>query len=263
MDHTDKIFAYCERGLDPGFWAEPFNALTNFGFIFAGIVALWLLTRRPSGETKLFRYLLVLDLFVIGVGSFLFHTYATPWASAADVIPIGIFMLAYLGYALYVFAGLPLILTLPAIAGFAYVIELAMRVDCSTLPFSLPILQTTNCLNGSFGYLPALAAMLLIGAWLALRRHPAAPYVFGGGLIFVVSVGFRATDRILCQAITFMGKPIGTHFLWHTLNSIVLFLLMLAAIRYGGRRIRSRADAGKDCLTAETRRCCKRLDPGA
>ncbi len=86
--------------------------------------------------------------------------------------------------------------------------------------------------------------MLLIGAWLALRRHPAAPYVFGAGLIFIVSVGFRATDRIWCQAITFMDKPIGTHFLWHTLNSIVLFLLVLAAVRYGGRRIASDALRG-------------------
>lgn len=244
MDNTDKIFAYCERGHDPGFWAEPYNALTNFGFILGGLIAVWLLSRRPHEERKRFRYLLVLNLFVIGAGSFLFHTYATAWASAADVIPIGVFMLAYLGYALHVFAGAPLILVVPLIAGFAYLIELAMTVDCSTLGVSLTFLQTTNCLNGSFGYLPALAAMLLIGAWLALRRHPAAPYVFGAGLIFIVSVGFRATDRIWCQAITFMGKPIGTHFLWHTLNSIVLFLLVLAAVRYGGRRIASDASRG-------------------
>ena len=239
MDNTAKIFAYCERGHDPAFWAEPFNASTNFGFILGGLIALWLLSRRPEEESKLFRYLLILNLLVIGAGSFLFHTYATRWASAADVIPIGVFMLAYLGYALHIFAGAPLLLVVPLIAGFAYLIELAMKVDCSTLAASLPILQTTNCLNGSFGYLPALAAMLLLGAWLALRRHPAAPYVFGAGLIFIVSVGFRAADRIWCQAITLMDKPIGTHFLWHTLNSVVLFLLVLAAVRYGGRRIAS------------------------
>ena len=26
---NQKIFAYCERGQDPGFWAEPLNAVTN------------------------------------------------------------------------------------------------------------------------------------------------------------------------------------------------------------------------------------------
>ena len=34
-------------------------------------------------------------------------------------------------------------------------------------------------------------------------------------------------------AITFMDSPIGTHFLWHTLNSLVLFLLVLAVVRHG------------------------------
>lgn len=236
METAGKIFAYCERGLDPGFWAEPFNALTNFGFILAGLIALWLLFRRPREENKVFRYLLILNLFVIGAGSFLFHTYATKWAASADVIPIGVFMLAYLGYALYVFAGAPLILTIPALAGFAYVIAMALDFDCRSLSFSLPFLEQTNCLNGSFGYLPALAAMLVIGGWLGLRLHPAAAYILGAGLLFAVSVSFRATDRIWCQDISFMDKPVGTHFLWHLCNSTVLFLLILAAVRHGGKR---------------------------
>jgi hypothetical protein len=239
MRNTPTIFAYCERGLDPGFWAEPVNAITNFGFILAGLVILFLLSRRPRQERKLVRYLLVLNLFVIGIGSFLFHTFATPWAATMDVAPIGIFMLAYFGYALTIFAGLPILLTIPAIGGFAYVIAFAMNVDCTALGFSLPILERTNCLNGSIGYLPALAAMLLIGLWLGIRRRPAAPYIFGAGLIFIVSVSFRSVDRIWCQDILFMDKPLGTHFLWHTLNSVVLFLLMLAAVFHGGRRART------------------------
>lgn len=236
MENAPKIFAYCERGQDPGFWAEPFNAVTNFGFVLAGLLTLWLLMRRPAEESRLLRSLLVLNLFIIGIGSFLFHTYATPWAALADVIPIGVFMLGYLGYALYVFARLPLFLTIPAIAGFAYVIQLATGFDCRSLGLRLEILETTNCLNGSFGYVPALAAMLLIGLWLAIRRHPAAPYIVGAGLVFLVSISFRATDWVFCQDISFMGRARGTHFLWHTLNSVVLFLLVLGAVRHGGRR---------------------------
>jgi hypothetical protein len=242
MENVAKIFAYCERGLDPSFWAEPFNALTNFGFILAGLFAAWELSRRPKEEGKLFRYFLVLIVFVIGIGSFLFHTYATPWASAADVIPIGVFMLVYLGYALHTFVGVPLILAVPAIGGFAFVIRQAMAVQCDALGFSWPLLEKTNCLNGSFGYLPALAAMLLIGAWLAVRRHAATPYVLGAAMVFMVSVTFRATDRIWCNTISFMDKAVGTHFLWHTLNSVVLFLLLLAAIRHGAS---VRRDAAK------------------
>jgi hypothetical protein len=29
------------------------------------------------------------------------------------------------------------------------------------------------------------------------------------------------------------GRGVGTHFLWHTLNGLVLYVLMLGAIRYG------------------------------
>lgn len=236
MDTGGTIFAYCERGLDPSFWAEPFNAITNFGFLIGACFAAWELWRRPKEEAKLVRYLLIVIVFVTGVGSFLFHTYATPRAMTADVVPIGMFMLVYFGYALYVFAGLPLLVTLPAIGAFAYVISQAMEVQCDALGFAWPLLDQTNCLNGSFGYLPALVAMLLIGAWLAVRRHAATPYVLGAALIFMVSVTFRATDRVWCDDVVFMGKAIGTHFLWHTLNSIVLYLLLLAAIRHGATR---------------------------
>ena len=82
MASPEKIFDYCERGLDPGFWAEPVNAVTNAGFILAGLVGLWLLARRPGERAKALPLLLILNLFVIGIGSFLFHTYATPAASA-------------------------------------------------------------------------------------------------------------------------------------------------------------------------------------
>ncbi len=250
MENSGKIFAYCERGLDPGFWAEPFNAITNFGFIIAALYAFWELSRRPAHEPKFFRALLIFNVFVIGVGSFLFHTLATPLSSAADVAPIGVFMLVFLGYALNVFAGLPLLAVLPLIGAFAYVIRQAMQVQCDALGFGWPLLEKTNCLNGSFGYLPALAAMLIIGAWLAARRHAAAPYVLGAAVVFMVSVSFRAVDRIWCNSIAFMGKPIGTHFLWHTLNSVVLFLLLLAVIRHGadGLTVReppSRLKAGR------------------
>jgi hypothetical protein len=40
-------------------------------------------------------------------------------------------------------------------------------------------------------------------------------------------------DRIWCQDVVFLGEPVGTHFLWHLLNSATLYLLLLAAVRHG------------------------------
>ena len=36
MDLTRQMDLYCER-LDPGFWAEPLNAVTNLSFILAAL----------------------------------------------------------------------------------------------------------------------------------------------------------------------------------------------------------------------------------
>jgi hypothetical protein len=58
----------------------------------------------------------------------------------------------------------------------------------------------------------------------------------------MVSVTFRTVDRLWCHDVVLAGKAIGTHFLWHILNSIALYALLLAAIRHGGK-VRSAADA--------------------
>ena len=237
MDSIGKIFAYCERGLDPTFWAEPLNALSNLGFILAGVLALRELSARPAGEGRGFRYALAALVIVIGIGSFLFHTYAEPWAATADVAPIGLFMLAYFAYALHRFIGLPIWSIPPALGGFAFAINQAMQLQCwrGQIGFTLPVpaFENTSCLNGSAGYLPALAAMLAIGGLLAARRHLAAPYVLAASLVFMLSLTFRTMDRLWCQDIHLAGRAIGTHFLWHLLNSATLYLLLLAAVRHG------------------------------
>jgi hypothetical protein len=105
MDWTEKIFAYCERAGDPQFWAEPFNAISNLAFLIAAVLAAFYLARTADAATRRVEWTLVVIVFIIGVGSFLFHTTATRWASVADTAPIGVFMIAYLGYAMRRFLG--------------------------------------------------------------------------------------------------------------------------------------------------------------
>ena len=89
MDWTRSIDAYCER-TDPSYWSEPVNAVTNLAFIIAALI-MW---RRCAGLEWGKRLAAV--LFAIGVGSYLFHTHATPWAAALDTAPILIFSLTYI-----------------------------------------------------------------------------------------------------------------------------------------------------------------------
>ncbi len=244
MDWSKKVFAYCERGLNPAFWAEPVNATTNVAFLVAALAALVLLYREPNHKRTLVRHVLIALVFVIGVGSFLFHTFATRWAAVADVAPIGIFMLAYLFFAMRRFVGANIFWSLVGLAVFVGAMMAAGRLQCWDgqvgLNLDIPEGARGRCLNGSVSYLPAWGAMLLIGAYLtafqsdALSRRRTGPLVLGAGVIFTASVAFRSLDMALCQSVVIAGTAIGTHFMWHVLNAVTLFLLLLAAIKHPG-----------------------------
>jgi hypothetical protein len=169
---------------------------------------------------------------LIGVGSFLFHTYATPWAAIADVAPIGRFMLFYVAVALRSLLRLPVGGASALPAGFAACLGAAGRITCGPDGAVEFAGGGGRCLNGSAGYLPALAAMLVIGGELSAKRHRAARPLLAAGALFAVSVTFRSLDRALCADTAIAAYPLGTHFLWHTLNALVLFILLRAVILY-------------------------------
>lgn len=231
-----QIFRYCERGGDPAFWAEPFNAISNAAFMVAAGAAVTVLVRRQDGHGRdraLAEWGLTLLVFAIGTGSFLFHTYATRWASVADTAPIGLFMLAYFGYALRRFIGMDWPWALAGVALFVVALRNAGDIPCA--PGLLPVTRAGGhpCFNGSLGYLPALVAMLGIGSVLLARGHAAARLVLAAGLIFTLSFVFRTVDFEVCALTRIMGKARGTHALWHVLNALTLYLLLVAAIRHG------------------------------
>lgn len=201
MDWTAPVDAYCER-LAPGFWAEPLNAVSNLAFLLAAAV-MW---HRTRGRALPLAPALAAILAAIGVGSFLFHTVATAWAALADVVPIGVFILVYL------------------YAANLHVLGLSAR---TALLGTLAFLPYASILTPLFSTLPFLSISsfywtvpLLIFAYAALlaRRHPAtAARMALGGALLTLSITARSLDMILCPA-----WPLGTHFLWHLLNAVML-----------------------------------------
>ena len=235
MAWSDQVFSYCERGGDPSFWAEPLNAVSNGAFIIAGLVAAWQLARSARADRALFEWCLVLLVLVIGTGSFLFHTYATQWAILADTIPISLFMLAYLGFALRRFVGLPWIGVALALLLFYAAIQFAQGLHCSNELLPVTRAAGKRCFNGTLGYAPAFAALLLVGGVLLWQRHPAARYLLAAGLVFFVSMVFRTIDFEVCGLTRFAGRALGTHFLWHILNATTLYVLLVGALHHGRR----------------------------
>ena len=207
MHWSQAIDLYCER-TDPSFWAEPVNAISNVAFLIAAAVAFWQYRRRGVPDWPVLT--LIVITAVVGVGSFIFHTVATEGAALFDTVPIAVFIYSYLFFALRRYFGLSLAVSVALLVGFA------------AFSFAEAVLVPLNTLNGSHAYLPALAATVVVG-WLAPR--PAGRLILAGALTFAVSVVFRTIDNAVCAAF-----PLGTHFVWHCLNALLLYLLLRAAL---------------------------------
>jgi hypothetical protein len=238
MSLRQHVFLYCERGTNEALFAEPLNAASNASFLLAALVALLLLLRRPRELRSADHFLFIALVFLIGIGSLSFHLLADRASMLADVIPINVFMLVYLGFALNRFLRVPPGWTVLILIGFVGSVALTMQVKCWGGGIGFPgaeVSGASECLNGSLVYLPALLAMAIVGGLMVERRDPAAPYILWAALIFAISVTFRSLDLALCDAYQFQGRRIGTHFVWHLLNGLALFLLLRASLEVGPR----------------------------
>jgi hypothetical protein len=219
-----QIDAYCER-LGPGVWAEPVNLLTNLAFLLAAAVMTARLRRSaPDMTGHGLAWILTALLAAIGIGSGLWHSFATPWAALSDVLPIAAFILVYvyachrdmLGWRRWA-AAAPL--GFIAYAG-------AAAAGFAAMPFF--------AISGP--YWTVVLALILYAPFVG-RRAPALGrgFVIGAGLL-ALSLTARSLDEILCPAL-----PLGTHFLWHLINAAMLAWMielyrrhLLAARGHGG-----------------------------
>jgi hypothetical protein len=122
------------------------------------------------------------------------------------------------------------------VIGFAALAGIATQVQCWEGGIGLAgtdVADAKPCLNGSVGYLPALGALIIVGLALIERHHRAAPYVVWAAVIFAVSIIFRSVDMAFCDQVVIDGRDVGTHFIWHLLNAVVLFLLLRASLEAG------------------------------
>lgn len=199
---------YCER-IDPGFWAEPVNALTNIGFVFAA----WFIWRSALREqTHDSSIALITGMIVaIGVGSFLFHTMATAFTRWLDIIPIFVFQLLYIGFYTRRVINLPV-----AVIGILLLVFLAASVYGRQFP---------EVINGSLIYAPALLVIFILGWYHYLSQKVERGLLLGAASLFLLSIFFRSIDNMICTQFV-----LGTHFLWHILNALVIYLAMRALI---------------------------------
>lgn len=208
---------YCER-TGPGLLGEPWNAVSNGAFLMASGLLVWLAYRRRA---PLSGWLLPVLLGVVGLCSLSFHTLANPLTEGLDSLSILVFVLVGLVVVVRWMWGVRwrwAWLVAPAFAVFAVGFDVALAFT----PLALG------------GYLPALFALVGLGALLCwtpgLRTY--GGWMLAAAGVFAVSLTARTVDRPLCTVV-----PIGTHWVWHCLNAVVLFLVSYAVlVRAQGRR---------------------------
>ena len=197
----NSVDIYCER-LDASFWAEPINAFTNLSFIVAGLF-IWRL-RTPRSN------LMAILMILIGLGSFSFHTFGNRLTGLLDVLAIALYLVA-----------------------FAFLIPKQWSKNSiliqlgSVLILIVSIVLAQLLISPLKSALPWLPPGMYLGAWLALIVYAlitqssntlAARFLWLAVIVFPFSLLSRQLDMPLCDSIG------GSHWLWHLLNGLTLFL---------------------------------------
>ncbi|MEV4051033.1 hypothetical protein AB0J55_07570 [Amycolatopsis sp. NPDC049688] len=195
---TDYVDGYCER-VAPGLWGEPLNSLSNLAFLVAAVLVWRLAAGDRAGR------LLAGLIGLVFVASTAFHLLATRWAAVADSVAILVFVLVYAGLFPRVFFG--------------------WRLWWLGPPAFLALTLVTALLGGGL-YLSAVIGLFAFAALLAFRRDASWTHFAVAGAVFALSLSLRTLDRDVCDYV-----PVGTHFLWHLLNGLVLYLVSRAAVR--------------------------------
>ena len=217
---------YCERGLSDALNGEPLNAITNAAFLVAAWAAWRLLKKNPDAQPRGLIRLLIATLAIIGLGSFLFHTVATGWAEWGDVYPILAFLVLYLWIVLTYLLEMRLIERLVALALVFVPAYFAEAVSRGHADESDPIVKALW--SGAL-YVPIVIALVVLGLALLQRRPQAGNALFAATAVWLISLTVRTLDMQLCPSF-----PFGTHFVWHMINAIVLFLFTRIVILYSG-----------------------------
>ena len=219
MPVTDYVDGYCER-VAPGLWGEPLNSLSNLAFLVAAVLVWRLAAGDRTGR------LLAVLIGLVFAASTTFHLLATRWAGAGDSLFILVFVLAYAGLFPHVFYGV------------------RRRLSWLAAPAFLAVTVVTALLGGGL-YLSSLIGLFAFAAILGFSRDAAWTHFAVAGAVFALSLSLRTIDGDACVVL-----PSGTHFLWHLLNGVVLYLVSRTMIRKSREGPLPALRAGKGAFTA-------------
>ena len=198
------MYYYCERTA-ADVLSEPLNSITNLAFV---LISYLIFKKYKNHEYSLIFSGLI---FCIGLGSFLLHTIPSKITALIDVM----FILFFIIFFLYIL--------------FQKILKLA--ITCALfLSLASPVLyyylgsvlkENFTLFGDSSFYIVIWLHLNLIYFYLLIKNANFNNFILVASIIFVISIFFRIIDKVYCDINLY-----GTHFLWHILNSLVLFYLV-------------------------------------
>lgn len=220
-------YGVCERHGE-SMWSEPLNVLSSFAFIYVAIAIYRYYRREEDIQNKRIWDIqgLTFLCFIIGVNSTVFHAFPTPTTELLDTLSIVMFIIIYFWSVLFRIGRCNLFqatICFVAFLGFSHIL----------------VHQFPRALNDSIGYLSSMIALIMIAVHLHLKARPSSQHFMLAAIVGVCSLFCRAIDHEICPML-----PIGSHFVWHTLNATLLYILLKQLVRNVNREARLRRMAG-------------------
>jgi hypothetical protein len=157
---------------------------------------------------------------LIGIGSFLFHSFATVWGFWADVLPIALFQLLAMNFAF------------SRLFKFSNPTSLCLLVLFVASSSFLGHKSLQGVLSGSLTCLPSL--IFMIALYLKSRKTSNRDLIvtsLSSLLVFLCALCFRSLDLYICSIF-----PMGNHFVWPLLSGVLFFLCIRYALYLDGSR---------------------------
>ncbi|MCI5049979.1 MAG: ceramidase [Rickettsiales bacterium] len=220
-DLLQHVYGVCER-TTPYWYGEPLNTLSNLLFMLVAVIIYKHYHKHPDLKDRkiLDIHAMTFLIFAIGIFSSIFHMNPNPLTELMDIVPIVLFINIFF-FSITVRIGktnaFQTVVCYVAFLGFTHIL----------------ISQFPNAMNDSISYLSSMTALVAIAIYLHMKRRPSSHQFLLGALVGIISLFFRAIDNAVCEQI-----PFGTHFMWHSMNALLLYILMKQVIRNVNREAR-------------------------
>lgn len=216
------FYGVCERQHPEGIFAEPLNVLSSIFFFVAAWVIFEKCKNHPEikFEKKLDIHILNFLMFAIGLSSMIFHMAPSKYTELMDIAFIVTFINLYF---------LSFLIRMAHLKTFAIIVCFVALTGFSHMLVS----QFPNAMNDSIAYLSTVITVIFMAIFLKKKKRAGAKDFGYVAVLGVISLTFRSIDNYVCDTVQF-----GTHFMWHSLNAVIIYLLMNQLVRSINRRAR-------------------------